>query len=238
MAGQERHGSRRTYSSPAREASARLTRQRIVDAARRLFVDSGYVATSVRSIAQAAGVAEKTVYLQFETKPAILKAVVDTAIVGPEPDVPASQSQWFLEVLAQSRLDRKAELLAEATTALHERTGPVFAVAREASTTDSAVAALWSRGKRRHLSDMTKVADSFAEHDLIPTHLSVAWATELLYVLLGPENWYLIRHELNHDEGHYRDWLSTTLIQAFGESYPATREGSSPSSIHRHDRDL
>ena len=88
---------------PAREAAAALTRQRIMDAAARLFVDSGYVATSVRSIARAAGVAEKTVYLQFETKPAILKAVVDSAIVGSDHDVPAARSQWFLEVLAQSR---------------------------------------------------------------------------------------------------------------------------------------
>ena len=75
----------------------------------------------------------------------------------------------------------------------------MFAVAREAASVDPAVAALWSRGKRRHLSDMTTIAESFAEHGLIPTRLSVAWATELLYVLLGPENWYLIRRELGHD---------------------------------------
>jgi AcrR family transcriptional regulator len=213
-------GSRRPYRSPARDASAARTRQRIVDAAGRLFVDAGYVATSVRSIAQAAGVAEKTVYLQFDTKPAILKAVVDSAIVGAEPGVPASRSQWFLEVLAQSRLDRKVELLADGSSGLHERTGPVFAVAREASSVDPAVAVLWARGKRRHLSDMTLIAESFAEHGLIPSHLGVAWATELLYVILGPENWHLIRRELGHDEGHYREWLRTTLVQALGEAAP------------------
>jgi len=206
---------RRAYTSPAREASAARTRRRIVDAAGRLFVESGYVATSVRSVARAAGVAEKTVYLQFETKPALLKAVVDTAIVGAEPDVPASRSRWFLEVLAQRRLADKVELLAEGTTALHERTGPVFAVAREAASVDHAVAALWRRGKNRHLADMGLVAESFAEHSLIPPHLDVAWATELLYVLLGPENWFLIRRELGHDESHYRDWLRSTLEQAF-----------------------
>ncbi|HET7823022.1 MAG TPA: helix-turn-helix domain-containing protein [Ornithinibacter sp.] len=216
-------GTRRPYRSPAREASAAMTRRRIVDAARRLFVDAGYVATSVRSIARAAGVAEKTVYLQFETKPAILKAVVDSAIVGSEPDVPASRSRWFLEVLAQPRLDRKVELLADGTSALHERTGPVFAVAREAASVDPAVAALWSRGKRRHLSDMTTMANSFAEHGLIPAPLSIGWATELLYVLLGPENWYLIRHELGHDERHYRDWIRMTLDQALSQAGPPLR---------------
>ena len=81
---------------------------------------------------------------------------------------------------------------------------------------------------------MTMLAENFAEHSLIPTPLSVAWATKLLYVLLGPEDWYLIRRELGHDERHYRDWLSATLIKAFRETHSANRSGSSPSSPHRH----
>ena len=205
---------RRVYSSPARQAASRRTRLRIMDAARSLFVRSGYVATSVKSIALEAGVAEKTVYLQFETKPAILKAVVEAAIVGTGEHVPASRSSWFLEVLAESSLERKIELLTLATSALHERTGPVFAVAREAATVDPAVAALWSRGKRGHLSDMTQMAQSFAEQGLLPAPHDVTWATEMLYVLLGPENWQLIRLELGRDAPHYRRWLRTTLGQA------------------------
>jgi AcrR family transcriptional regulator len=215
VAGRSADGSR-AYRSPTREAAAARTRRRIVEAASRRFVESGYVATSVRSIAQDAGVAEKTVYLQFETKPAILKAVVDSAIVGPSPGVPVSRSPWFLEVLATAQRGRKIELLTEGTSALHERTGPVFAVAREASSVDAGVATLWSRGKRRHLADMTLVAESFAEQGLLPDQLGAGWAAELFYVLLGPENWHLIRRELGHDEQYYRDWLRTTLTQAVG----------------------
>ena len=120
-----------------------------MDAAGRLFVDAGYVATSVRAIAREAGVAEKTVYLQFETKPAILKAVVESAIVGSDDPVPAARSPWFLEVLAESRLERKVELLSAATSALHERTGAVFAVAREAATVDPAGGGAVEQGKAR-----------------------------------------------------------------------------------------
>jgi len=215
MGNTEQRGSHRAYSSPAREAAAQLTRQRITDAAARLFTDSGYSATSVRSIAQAAGVAEKTVYLQFDTKPAILKALVDEAIIGADHGVPTVRSPWFIEVLEQSRLDRKVDLLAKGTSALHERTGALFAVAREAAAVDPQVKTLWSRGKRRHLADMTTIAESFAEHGLIPAHLDNAWATEFLYILLGPENWDLIRRELGHTKAHYQDWLRTTLTTSF-----------------------
>lgn len=215
MGNSEQRTSRRAYNSPAREAAAQLTRQRILDAAGGLFTESGYSATSVRSIAQAAGVAEKTVYLQFETKQAILKALVDAAIMGTDQGVPTVRSPWFLEVLAQSRLNRKVELLALGATALHERTGALFAVAREAAAVDAQVKTLWSRGKRRHLADMTTMAESFAEHGLLPTGSDVAWAAELLYVLIGPENWDLIRRELGHTQAHYSDWLRTTLTASF-----------------------
>jgi AcrR family transcriptional regulator len=208
-------GSRRPYSSPARAAAAQLTRQRILDAAARLFTESGYTATSVRSIAHAAGVAEKTVYLQFDTKPTILKALVDAAIMGADHGVPTVRSPWFLEVLGQSQLERKVELLAAGTTDLHERTGALFGVAREAATVDPQVKTLWTRGKRRHLADMTILAESFAEHGLLPAGTKTAWASELLYVLLGPENWDLIRRELGHTRTHYRDWLRTTLSASF-----------------------
>ena len=73
---------RRAYRSPAREAAARETRRRIVTSATDLFLTQGYAATPVRAVSIAAGVAEKTVYLQFASKTALLKAVVETAIVG------------------------------------------------------------------------------------------------------------------------------------------------------------
>ena len=215
MGNTEEGTSRRPYRSPVREAAAQLTRQRILDAAAGMFTESGYTATSVRSVAQAAGVAEKTVYLQFDTKQAILKALVDTAIMGADHGIPTVRSPWFLEVLEQSRLDSKVQLLVKGTTALHERTGALFAVAREAATVDPAVRTLWRRGKRRHLADMTIVAESFAEHGLLPSPLDTAWATEVLYVLLGPENWDLIRRELGRSEARYADWLQATLTAAF-----------------------
>ena len=53
------------------------TRARIVDAAARLFVDDGYVATTIEAVADAAGVAVQTVYYVFGTKRNLLAAVLD-----------------------------------------------------------------------------------------------------------------------------------------------------------------
>ena len=45
-----------------RERQAQLTRDEILKAARRLFADRGYTRTTVRDIAEAAGVSSQTVY--------------------------------------------------------------------------------------------------------------------------------------------------------------------------------
>ena len=50
----------RTYRSSVREEQARRTRQAILDAARRLFAEQGYAATTIAQVAKAAGVAVDT----------------------------------------------------------------------------------------------------------------------------------------------------------------------------------
>jgi len=53
---------RKRYESPLRRAQARSTRLLVLEAARRLFAERGYVATSVDEIARAAGVGRATVF--------------------------------------------------------------------------------------------------------------------------------------------------------------------------------
>jgi AcrR family transcriptional regulator len=224
---------RRRYKAPAREAAARETRRRIVAAARRLFLADGYAPTSVRAVAAEAGVAEKTVYLQFDTKSALLKAVVETTIVGDDEEVPASGRQWFLDVVAESELDAKLRLLVAATSDLHERTGAVFTMARGAAAVDPDVADLWAFGKRGHRADMTILADSFAQAGLVPPGLSDTWVMQLLYALLGPETWQLVRGELDVDEQGYRDWLYASLRRAFSPGAPTVPTSRTPTTPPR-----
>ena len=89
----------RAYDAPKRQAAARETRRRIRSAATALFLAQGYAATSMRAVALAAGVAEKTVYLQYATKTALLKEVVETAIVGDDDEVPVAARGWFTDAL-------------------------------------------------------------------------------------------------------------------------------------------
>ena len=91
----------RRYHSPRRKEQAEATRKAILDAAERLFIEDGYVATSMAAIAKEAGVALKTVYLAFETKSGLLRALWHRNLRGGREDVPVGEQEWFREVLEE-----------------------------------------------------------------------------------------------------------------------------------------
>ncbi len=63
--------------STYRQIQAQATRERIADAARRLFATDGYGATSIETIADEAGVAVRTVYAAFGAKREILSLICE-----------------------------------------------------------------------------------------------------------------------------------------------------------------
>src|SRR3979411_1412784 len=70
-----------------RQRQAQATRAAVARAARRLFADHGYIATTVEAISDAAEIPVPTIYSAFGNKPAILEEVrlrwiVETDVEG------------------------------------------------------------------------------------------------------------------------------------------------------------
>ncbi len=72
----------RAYVSPRRAEQAKATRRAILDAARRLFLSNGYGTTSIRAIAEEAGVAVQTVYAVFGNKRQLVIELLEDAVTG------------------------------------------------------------------------------------------------------------------------------------------------------------
>jgi AcrR family transcriptional regulator len=60
----------------------------VLEAARELFTEHGYVATTIGAIAARAGVSLETVYAAFGNKRSLLAGLLDVAIVGDDAPVP------------------------------------------------------------------------------------------------------------------------------------------------------
>ena len=73
---------RRRHDGAARQARTRRTRAAVVEAARTLFLERGYAATTIEAISDRSDTPQATVYRLFSSKLGILKAVLDVSIGG------------------------------------------------------------------------------------------------------------------------------------------------------------
>ena len=92
----------RRYESAGRQEQARQTRREVLAAAKALFLERGYAATTMADVAAEAGVAVQTVYSAVGGKAALLKAVFDTTIVGDDERVPVSGRPEIARVTAET----------------------------------------------------------------------------------------------------------------------------------------
>src|SRR5947208_11121 len=102
---------RRPYDSPRRREQARATRRAILQAARDMFVQDGYVATTIDAIADHAGVSPETVYATFRNKRSLLSQLIDVSMAGDDAPVPILERDWVQEMLDEPDLQRRVQIL-------------------------------------------------------------------------------------------------------------------------------
>ncbi len=106
-------------------------RNAILDAALRVFADKGYHATSVSTVAHAAGLAKGTLYIYFESKESLISAAVEREFAGVSAEIlrdePSKTLAEFLEKL-RATMDVSAEQAA-LYRVFFEVFGPSFASA-------------------------------------------------------------------------------------------------------------
>jgi len=117
-----------TGTSPARRPSGRPTAAgaahlvaRILDTATRAFLDHGYAATSIETIAAEAGVAKRTLYARWRDKPALFRAVLETLMARwlATPETPADAADGLEGALLQIARRVLAVALEPDALALH-----------------------------------------------------------------------------------------------------------------------
>src|SRR6185436_2923479 len=114
---------KRRYDSPRRREQAAATRRAILEAAQKLFEQQGYAATPMAAIAAEAGVALKTVYVVFETKGGVLRALWHLLLRGDDVDAPVGERTWYREVLDEPDPTRQLQLNARNSRVVKERAG-------------------------------------------------------------------------------------------------------------------
>jgi AcrR family transcriptional regulator len=214
---------RRAYDSPLRREQAARTRRQILAAAQSLFEREGYAATSMAAIASAAGVSLKTVYLVFETKAGLLRAVWHLLLRGEHGNVPVAEQPWYREVLDEPDPRRQLRLNARNSLTVKTRAGAILEVIRDAASSDPEVASLWARIQTEFYDNQRAIVQSIADKHALAPDLDVSGATDILWALNHPTLYSLLGRERAWSAERYERWLADLFCSQLLESSGSRR---------------
>jgi AcrR family transcriptional regulator len=197
--------SRTTRRLTLREERARVTRQRIADAARRRFLRDGYAATTLAGIAAEAGVAVQTVYAVYGSKAGILDALRESAMSQPQAEA------LYAEAMAEPSDRRRLELFARSIRRRWELSGDVVAIHRDAATADPEVRAGVAATLERRRRGIGRLAATLGA--ALRPEVDVAGAAAILDALTLPEVYAELVEVQGWTADAYEAWLAAALVR-------------------------
>jgi AcrR family transcriptional regulator len=195
------------------QARTRLARRAVVAAARTLFLERGYAATSVEAISTLADVPPATVYRLFASKAGILKALLDTSIGGDDQPIAVQERPAVAPLFAESEPVDLLTGFAGVTRAINERTSDVYRVLVSAADSDPAAAELLAEIERQRGRGQRRIARSLARNGSLREGLRERDAADVIHALMSPEVYRLLVGERRWAPARYQAWLATTLVQ-------------------------
>jgi AcrR family transcriptional regulator len=199
---------RRRYTSALRAERAAATRRAVLSAARELFAEQGYAATSVAAIAARAGVAVDTLYAAVGRKPVILRQLLETALSGTDDEVPALQRDYVRRVRAAPSAAEKVALYASAVAEVGVRLAPVQLALAEAALTDPECAALRSEINARRAANMRLFAADLRAAGGLRDDLSDDRVADIVWSMNAPEYRALLVGERGWTAEQFGDYLA------------------------------
>ncbi len=177
---------RRPYRSPVRQAQARRTRARILEAATEAFRSHGYPGTTVAAVAAGAGVSVAAVELAFPTKPDLLKAAIDVAIAGDDEPVPVLERPWAVAARAATDPATFVDAVATVLVPAAERSDALVLAALEGARSDDRLVPLAEQLSAQRAVTAGWIVESLADKTPLRAGLDRTQAVDIVWLLMDP----------------------------------------------------
>lgn len=187
-----------------RDQHGAVTRTTILRAAHRLFLDLGYTQTSVRALADAAGVAVQTIYSTFGSKLGVLMGLIqlfDDETVEPGASRMTQTDDAVEKLKLVARLERTAR----------ESGAPMLRMLREAGISDPEVLPVWESAWERHRSGVEQLCRWLAQARALRAGLTTETATATVLAVTSMEAYDEVVGHRGWTHDQYEDWLAETL---------------------------
>ncbi len=195
-----------------RRDRALATRTRIARAATELFCDLGYTGTKMTAVAERSGVAVQTVYFVFHTKPELLQACYELAVLGENDPRPPHLQPWWQEMMEATSGADTFRLFARGYGSIARRAAVLDDVVRGAMHEPEAKA-VRDHSEQLRRDGYRTVIEHVDRRFGLRTGLDQDEATDVLLTLAGPAVFRTLVVDYSWPYARYVDWLANTLIE-------------------------
>jgi AcrR family transcriptional regulator len=200
---------KRPYESPLRKAQAATTRRAIIEAASELFIERGYVATSIEAIAEAAGVSRATVFTSVGGKKTLLKTAYDVALVGDDEPIPFPLRPASIAVRAEPDPHRFLVGYTGLVVDINTRLAPIYEAVRGAASADPEVRDVFEAiGTERRVGAGRVIGDLIAKGGRLRLGLDAEEAADVLWILIDAGLFHLLVHQRRWSVPAFQAWLA------------------------------
>jgi len=206
----------RRYNSAGRQRDAAVRQARVLEAARALFLEQGYGATSIDQIADAAGTSPQTVYATFGSKSGILRRVMDVAVGGDHEDIRLIERPEYGDAFAIADVRERIDRLSQLTAMVHRRSGELVALVERVAGSDPAVEELAAEIRGHQRSDGALMMETIPR-DMFRRDLSPDQIIDITALLGGSMGWYDLVIRRGWTDEQYATWLSDALWRTLME---------------------
>jgi AcrR family transcriptional regulator len=205
---------RRQYDNSRRQAQTSRTRARIIEAARKLFLEHGYAATPIEAAAVAADVGPATVYRQFGSKRELLKAIIDVSSGGDDQPIPFHERPPVVAMLNEPDPARLLQRFARLVVETSERLDPLYEVVEAAAAVDADSADLLALMRDQRFVGHGRVARALADRAALRKGMIVSQAHDEIFAICSPELRRVLMAQRGWTTRAYERWLLDTLKAA------------------------
>ena len=203
----------RHYRSPLREARARSTRRRVIEAATAAFLDRGYAATTMRGVAADAGVSVPTVEAQFGTKPRLLKAAIDVAIAGNDEPVAVLEQPWVARARAAESVEEFLSIVAGILAAAQRRSAGLVLAVFEGSSRDAELERVAEQMVSQRETTAAWIVGGMTRIAPLRAGCTRADAVDTVWLLMDPSVFVRLTRERRWSVERYRRWVAEAIAR-------------------------
>lgn len=202
-----------------RQRQAEATKLEIARAARALFAERGYVATTIAAISAEADIPAPTIYSAFGTKARILDKITEQWM---------NQAQTTASATAYLREPDPAQqlrMLAELNRKQLEVGSDIVAIYQEAARSDPQMAQTLRNVLAAREREIRKLIEAIGRH--LKPDLTIEHALDITLALTLPEIYHTLVAERGWSARRYQAWLATSMAEQLLQprANPASHHG-------------